>query len=184
MGNAVVMFTLCSIPDRGIGEPIFTLSALQEAMARRAWRASEKSRAQDLLASRLIVSANGSRFKVGAPSASRSAGLSPQSNDPRYIIKVAMRLTETLFEKGARYTKSGVLLEGLLPTAAMQRDLFAGPTGKSNDLLAAIDGLNGRYGRGTIRVARQGFGTAPSDVKRGYKSPAWTTAIKEVPIAS
>jgi DNA polymerase V len=168
---------------RSFGEPVSTLPALQEAMARRAWRAAEKIRAQELVASRLIVFAHGSRFKAGTPSASRSANLSPQSNDPRYIIEVAMRLTEALFDRGASYTKCGVLLEGLVHATEMQRGLFASPLGKSDDLLTAIDDLNGRYGRGTIRIARQGFGVSPSDTKRSYKSPAWTTKIREVPTA-
>ncbi|MDE0877125.1 MAG: DUF4113 domain-containing protein, partial [Sphingobium sp.] len=50
-------------------------------------------------------------------------------------------------------------------------------------LLAAIDGLNGRFGRNTVRVAAEGQGDRSYDTKRERKSPSWTTRIAEIPIA-
>lgn len=168
---------------RGFAEPISDLILLQEAMARRAWRAAEKIRAQDLVASRLIVFAHGSRFKAGTPSASKSANLSPQTNDPRRIMSLAMRMTEALFQRGGRYNKCGVLLEGLVAADMAQADLFSKADPRADKLLAAVDGLNGRFGRGTVQIARQGFDTRPTDTKREFKSPAWTTNIREIPLA-
>jgi DNA polymerase V len=87
----------------GSFEPISDLILLQEAMARRAWRAAEKIRAQDLVASRLIVFAHGLRLKAGTTSASNSATVSPQTSDPRQIMSLAMRMTEAMFKRGGRY---------------------------------------------------------------------------------
>ena len=50
-------------------------------------------------------------------------------------------------------------------------------------LLAAMDGLNARFGRNTIALAAQGYGPRSFDTKRSQKSPSWTTNIAEIPIA-
>lgn len=168
---------------RCFGEPVREVAALREAMVRRAVRAAEKIRAQDLDATRLIAFAHGSRFKPNAPSASRIARLSPATNDPRVIGGMAGRMADVMYETGGVYTKCGVMLEGLEPMTAHQADLFAVPDPRSPALLAAIDGLNGRFGRNTMRLASEGFGQKSYDTKRAFKSPSWTTRIDQVPIA-
>ena len=168
---------------RCFGEPVREVAALREAMVRRAVRAAEKIRAQDLAATRLIAFAHGSRFKPNAPSASRIARLSPATNDPRVIGGMAGRMADVMYETGGVYTKCGVMLEGLEPMTAHQADLFAVPDPRSPALLAAIDGLNGRFGRNTMRLASEGFGQKSYDTKRAFKSPSWTTRIDQVPIA-
>lgn len=168
---------------RCFGEPIGDRDALREAMVRRAVRAAEKIRDQGLVASRLIAFAHGSRYKPNAPSASRSARLSPATHDPRTIAGLAGRLMESMFVPGAIYTKCGIMLEGLHPQGEAQTDLFATIDPKAAPLLAAIDGLNGRFGRNTIRLAAEGQGERSYDTKRNRKSPAWTTRIGEIPIA-
>nr|WP_240456266.1 DUF4113 domain-containing protein [Sphingomonas yabuuchiae] len=65
----------------------------------------------------------------------------------------------------------------------MQTDLFATADPKAGDLLAALDGLNQRFGRNTIRIAAEGQGDRSYDTKRTMKSNAWTTRIREIPIA-
>lgn len=168
---------------RSFGAPVTDLPSLREAMARRAWCAAEKIRAQQLVATRLIAFAHGSRFKANAPSASRSARLSPATNDPRVIVALATRLAETLFEPGRSYTKCGVLLEDLCSTAALQGDLFAVADPRASELLAAVDDINARFGRGTIGLAAQGLGARQFDTRRSQKSPAWTTRLAEIPVA-
>lgn len=168
---------------RQFGEPVTDLDGLREAMARRAWRAAEKIRAQGLVASRMIGFAHGSRYRPDPPSASRSARLSPATSDPRAIVGMASRMVESMFEPGRVYTKCGILLEELAQGSASQGDLFAAADPRAPALLAAIDGLNGRFGRGTVAIATQGFGAKGFDTKRDHKSPAWTTRLSEIPIA-
>ncbi|AMK20882.1 Y-family DNA polymerase [Sphingobium sp. MI1205] len=168
---------------RQFGEPVKTLEELREAMARRAARAAEKIRAQGLVASRLIAFAHGSRYRPNPPSASRSARLSPPTNDPRIILRIVGQMTEAMFQPGGVYTKCGVLLEDLTPQGHGQADLFAVADPRAPALLAAMDGLNSRFGRNTIMLAAQGHGPKAFDTKRSQKSPAWTTRIKDIPIA-
>ena len=90
---------------------------------------------------------------------------------------------EHMYEKGGLYTKCGILLEDLTPEGHGQADLFAAADPKAPDLLAAMDGLNARYGRNTVVLAAQGCGSRSFDTKRSQKSPAWTTRITEIPVA-
>ncbi|MGK2911845.1 MAG: Y-family DNA polymerase [Sphingobium sp.] len=168
---------------RQFGAPVTSLDALREAMARRAARAAEKIRAQGLVASRLIAFAHGSRNRPNPPSASRSARISPASNDPRVILALAGKMTEAMFQEGGVYTKCGVLLEDLALIGAAQADLFATVDSRAPDLLAAMDGLNCRFGRDTVTIAAQGRGPRAFDTKRSQKSPAWTTNFAEIPTA-
>lgn len=168
---------------RCFGEPVSDCATLREAMVRRAVRAAEKARYEGLVASRLIAFAHGSRYKPDAPSASRSARLSPASHDPRAIGALAGNMAEAMFVPGAIYSKCGVMLEGLHPIGAMQGDLFAAVDQRSPQLLAAVDGLNGRFGRSTVRLAAEGSGPKLYDTKRSMKSPSWTTRLSDVPVA-
>lgn len=168
---------------RCFGEPVDDGDVLREAMVRRAVRAAEKIRAQGLVASRLIAFAHGSRFKPNAPSASMSGRLSPATHDPRAVASLAGQLADAMFVAGSVYTKCGVMLEGLHPEAAMQTDLFAPIDPKAGGLLVAMDGLNARFGRNTVRLAAEGQGERSYDTKRSRKSPSWTTRIADVPIA-
>ena len=90
---------------------------------------------------------------------------------------------DAMFQPGGVYTKCGVLLEDLCPQGEGQTDLFAAPDLKAPNLLAAMDGINARFGRNTILLAAQGCGARSFDTKRSQKSPAWTTRIKDIPIA-
>ena len=168
---------------RCFGEPVGEGATLREAMVRRAVRAAEKIRAQGLVASRLIAFAHGSRFKPNAPSASRSARLSPATHDPRTVASVAGGLADAMFVPGSIYTKCGVMLEDLQPCENAQSDLFASAEGRSGELLMALDGINRRFGRNTVRVASEGQGERSYDTKRWVKSQSWTTRIGELPVA-
>ena len=168
---------------RQFGEPVTDPVELREAMARRAARAAEKIRLKGLTAGRLIAFAHGSRYRANPPSASRSARLSPPTNDPRVIVGIAGKMMDAMFQPGGVYTKCGVLLEDLTNEGEGQADLFAAADPKAPGLLAAMDGINMRFGRNTIVLAAQGCGTRSFDTKRSQKSRAWTTRISEIPVA-
>lgn len=168
---------------RQFGAPVTDLDELREAMVRRAVRAAEKIRHQRLAATRLIAFAHGSRYRPNPPSASRQTRLSPPSNDPRIIAGIAGKMMEAMYQPGGVYTKCGVLLEELVREGEGQGDLFAAADPRAPGLLAAMDGLNERFGRGTVGLAAQGFGAKGFDTKRSHKSPSWTTQIGEIPVA-
>ena len=167
---------------RQFGEPVIALDELREAMAWRAARAAEKIRVQALVASRLIAFAHGSRYWPNPPSASRSARLTPPTNDPRIIVGIAGKMMEAMFQPGGVYTRWGVLLEDLTREGQRQTDLFAAPE-RAPALLAAMDGLNARFSHDTIVLAPQRCGARSFDTRRTQKNPSWTTSVGEIPVA-
>ena len=164
---------------RQFGVPVTKLDKLCEAMVR---RAAEKIRHQGLVsdvADRVYARA----LPPNPPSASRQTRMSPPSNDQRIIAGLAAKMMEAMYQPGGVYTKCGILLEELLVRGAGQGDSFAVQDPRARRLLAAMDGLNDRFGRGTVGNAAQGFGARAFDTKRGQKSPAWTTRLAEIPVA-
>lgn len=79
-----------------------------------------------------------------------------------------------------RYAKAGVIFVDLTPIATLPEQLFTtrDPV-KSAKLMGALDGLNARYGRGTLRPAV----TEPEaawGMRRGRLSPRYTTHLAEM----
>lgn len=79
-------------------------------------------------------------------------------------------MAEAMFEPGRVYTKCGVILEGLEPESRAQQDLFSIPDPRAPALLAAMDGLNSRFGRQTLRLGSEGLGQKSYDTKRAFKT--------------
>ncbi|WP_082684792.1 Y-family DNA polymerase [Aureimonas ureilytica] len=169
---------------RMFGEPVTTIEDLREAMARRAARAAEKIREQGSVAGRLIGFAHGNGRKANAPSAQRSCRLSPPTNDTRVIVRWASRMVESMWQEGGAYTKCGVMLEDLCDAGREQTDLFAATDSRGADLMSVMDAVNSRYGRETLALGTAGIGARSFDTKRAMKSPAWTTRITEIPVAT
>jgi DNA polymerase V len=79
------------------------------------------------------------------------------------------------------YQKAGVMLMELVPKGGQQIDLFgyAGEGPKSARLMAAVDNINARYSRGTIKFASEGVCNAWV-MRRSLKIPNYTGEWKEL----
>jgi DNA polymerase V len=53
---------------------------------------------------------------------------------------------------------------------------------RQNTLMAAVDQINDKLGRGTLRMAAEGF-DHPWSTRFQYKSPRYTTCWEELPVA-
>jgi DNA polymerase V len=70
-----------------------------------------------------------------------------------------------------------------VPAGETQQNLFWRPnTVRQNTLMAAVDQINGKLGRGTLRMAAEGF-DHPWSTRFQYKSPRYTTCWEELPVA-
>ena len=88
----------------------------------------------------------------------------------------------SLFVKGAKYRKSGIVFFGLEKVgAAYQADLFA-PAEKreKSKLYEAIDALNARLGKGKVFSAAEGVGKPAWAMKRSKLSKRATTNWDEL----
>jgi DNA polymerase V len=163
-------------------------------------RAAEKLRAQGEQAYVLTVFVQKNRFDPRVPPPySRSATLTlpgGPSADMRVLAQYAGHLLDKILESGGTYHKAGVVLDGLEPpTTGQQLGLFAPVTllaetaaevsADRPQLIATLDGLNTRFGRGTVRLGST-MPAGPAGVpalwqgQANWRSGAFTTWLDEL----
>jgi DNA polymerase V len=92
----------------------------------------------------------------------------------------AVRMLAPLWKQGHRYFKVGVVLDGLRDGEMEPRSLF--PTrdpAKSARLMAALDAVNARFGRGALRPLSTGL-ARPWGTRHGRMSPRYRTRLEEI----
>lgn len=169
------------ISSRSFGSMVTDLPPLKEALSTFVANACTKLRAQDSHASIIQVFLQTNRFREELPQymPSIAVPLTYPTNDSLEVNRWAAYLCERIFKPGYQYKKAGVMLSEITPASQRQGDLLdAGPT--SNDrLMQALDTLNQRYGRGTVKVSTQGADQG-WQVLQERKSPNYTTCWEEV----
>ena len=106
------------------------------------------------------------------------------SADSAALTHAAMRGVATLVQPGRRYQGAGVMLLDLTPAARAQRDwITAGDDDRAAARLTVLDQVNARWGRGTLRLAREGF-LQPWAMRQDRRSPAYTTRWDALPVVS
>lgn len=170
---------------RSFGTPIADLEQLIGAVSQFAMRAGEKLRQHGLVAGRMAVFFHTNRHKPDRPQygASRGGALHPMTADSFELISLARRLVERAYRRGFEFTKAGIMLEHLVAADARPRMLFEDQnhSAQRERLMAAIDDINGKFGRMTVVPGSQGF-KRPWKMRADMKSPAWTTRISDLPV--
>jgi DNA polymerase V len=127
---------------------------LAQAVSTFATKAGEKLRQHSLLACAMTVFIQTNRFVQGEfYSNAATFGLEP-TQDTFGLIRDALRGCQSIFRPGYRYWKAGVMLNDLIDatTAPVQMFPSRDPI-RSARLMATMDGINGRFGRGMVRPA-------------------------------
>ena len=102
------------------------------------------------------------------------------TNDSLEVNRWADYLCERMFKKGYQYKKAGVMLSEISPVTQRQGDLLELETTSNAKLMQALDTLNQRFGRGTVKVSTQGSFTEWQMLQE-RKSPNYTTSWDEIP---
>jgi len=165
--------------SRSFGQPVFDLPELEEAVASYTSRAAEKLRKQRHVAGGILIQLQTNPFKPDEPQyfPSITVPFVHPTSDTRDLVNAAIRGLKRIFKGGYAYKKACVMLVELKPEGtAHQGDLFAAPVKpiQSAKLMQAMDTLNARFGRGTVRVAAEGI-EQDWKMKRGRMSPRYTT---------
>lgn len=172
--------------SRSFGQWVEDLPTLKEAVAAYTSRAAEKLRQQVCVAGALTVMIRTNRFKPEAPQYQRSVTvpLAFPTDDTRVLVRIATRTLEGIFKAGFIYQKAGVMLSELTPRTVRQASLFGdedGEDARSAPLMATLDAINQRWGRGTVRSLAAGV-TQPWQMRREQLSPAYTTSWDDLPV--
>lgn len=173
--------------SRSFGQPVYDLEELEEAVSTYICRAAEKLRAQRSVAGAITVAIMTNRFKEHEPQYSRSLVMSlPEPTaDNRVLAAYAVGLLKHMYRPGFEYKKAAVMLSELQPEGQRQASLWDDAAAEASrerarKLMAVLDAVNGRFGRGALQLAA--LGSKPVwTMKRGRVSPRYTTRWEDVP---
>lgn len=171
--------------SRSFGSRVTFLAEMQEAISYHASNACERLRKQGLFTSAIHVFIQNSPFDE-QPYFGRSLTISlPAPTDcTMKVTNAALWLLKRMYQPDIYYQKAGVMLMELVPKEGQQNDLFGFVNSpKSSQLMTTIDNINKKYHRGSIRLASEGVNKTWV-MRRGKKSPNYTTDWNELPVAT
>ena len=117
---------------------------------------------------------------TGPRYSAQHAGRIEPTDDARALIGEAVRMLAPLWRDGHRYMKVGVMLDDLRDKAAQPRSMFlTRDPAHSAALMRAMDQVNSRYGRGTLRPLATGI-ARPWNTRAGRLTQRYTTHPNEI----
>ncbi len=167
--------------SRSFAHKIEDYNELREAVTLFATNAAEKLREQQCYCCGLMVFVRTSPFSENDPQYHNSISLRfvKETDNTIVILKTAVQGLKTIFRKGYKYKKAGVMLLDTANKESVQGDLFLDENRLHNArLMAALDHINDKYGRRTVQFAVCGFSKALS--LRQSVTPAFTTNWNEL----
>jgi DNA polymerase V len=171
------------ICSRSFGGMVTELDVLKDALSTFAANACAKLRAQNSHAAVIQVFLQTNRFRKELPQymPSLAVPLPYPTNDSLEVNRWASYLCERMFKPEYQYKKAGIMLSEITPVTRRQSDLLEPDTTSNANLMQALDNLNQRYGRGTVKVSTQGAFQG-WQMRQERKSPNYTTSWLEVPM--
>ena len=172
------------VSSRSFGQTVRDVAVLKDAMSTFVANACAKLRAQGSHASLIQVFLRTNRFRQDLPQYNPSFTLPlPQpTSDSLVVNRWAGYLVERLFKPGYAYKKAGIMLGDITPVGQYQADWLEPAQATDTRLMHALDGLNQRFGRGTVKISTQGAHKG-WQMRQERKSPSYTTDWDALPIA-
>ncbi len=168
--------------SRMFGNRLTDIAPIKEAVATYTQRAAEKLRTQNSFCKRIRVSIRTGMFNPEEAKYANGAlvELPYPTNDVRLMTKAATEAVKRLYRSGFKYSKAEVLLMDLRQPGEFTDDLFAqSQPVVAEKVMTVLDEINGRWGRGTLRVAS--VPTAPEwAMRRDLMSQSFTTRLDQL----
>lgn len=171
------------ICSRSFGTLVSNLPDLEQAVVAYVTRAAEKLRDQLSIAGGIQVHIRTNPHKERDPQYQRSivVPLETPTDDTRVLCHAALSGLKHIYRTGYAYQKAGVMLMEIIPRASRPLTLFddVAAEQKSHALMATLDAINRRMGRGSVWLL--GEGIKPSwQMRRGNVSQRYTTEWDEL----
>jgi len=168
--------------SRMFGQRLSRIEPIREAVATYAARACEKLRAQRSVCKRVRVSIRTGMFNPDEPKFARGVlcELPYPSDDTRLITHATLVGLEQIYRPGFTFAKAQVLLMDLCQRGEYTDDLFtATQPAASEKVMAVLDAVNAKWGRGTLRP-----GIVPPTpawgMRREMMSQSFTTRLDQL----
>ena len=172
--------------SRSFSKEIYDVESLCEQVANFASSMAEKLRKQSSVASEMTVFAYTNRFKEDAPQTyvTQLVSFPVPTCDQRAVVTSAVMSMKEIFRAGYGYKKAGVVATRIVQNTDVVPSLFedAQALEKEHKITAALDVINGSFGKGTVKFAVQGTGKIFSSSEN--QSPHYTTLWSDIPNVS
>jgi len=166
------------VRSRSFGYAVSDYNSLAESITLYMSSAAERLRRQQSFAGSVYVYIRTSPFKPDEPTYSNglTIPLPNPSDDTRLLVNFALWGLKQIYKPNYNYAKAGVMLGEIVAIEGVQNDLFSPmqATPKSSALMSAMDSINRKMGKESIKLASEGF-ARPWRMKQGNKSPSYTT---------
>ncbi|TLF45431.1 Y-family DNA polymerase [Halomonas urmiana] len=173
--------------SRSFGRLTDNRQEIHQAIRQYAQRSAEKLRAQDSVARAVYVFLKTNRHRPDLPQYSPSAivELPQPTDDSRDILHAASQAFDAIYRPRYLFMKAGVMLVDLVDANRQQLSLLDTTESRANRerndrLMATLDNLNRRMGRGTVTFGRPSPGAA-WHLRCANLTPRWTTRWDELP---
>lgn len=187
--NTVPVARKTLISSCSFGRTVTRQEDITEALVMHASIAGERLRHEKMLAGAIRVWCETSRHGEEPYHTIGGGGrLSFPTNNTVDIAKGARLALERCYQKGFGFMKGGIMLYDLVEENRRQLSLFEAMASDSKEkqrkTMQALDAINKRYGRDTLRLASQGEKGAPWRMRRERMSPYYTTKFSDLPVVS
>ena len=174
------------VSSRSFSKTVSSIDELKEAIATFAARASERLRAEKMVAGTVTVFLLANRFDENAIAQNSSATIaldSPSANTAE-VTKCALAALTRAYKKGVAYKKAGVSLFDLSSMGSLQPNLFSISPDRENrahNLQIAIDKINSSP-RAVRDMVHVGARRQKSNwhMRQDMRSPRYTTSWREL----
>jgi len=172
--------------SRTFGEDTNQAHVLEAATASLGASAAYRLRTHDLLARRIGLFTMTNKHKPGFRRWSREVKLATPTNDSGVIISTLVKELDSVFSSSQSYHRLGIFLYDLIPSNALQTDLFGRVDTPGHDRsaarMAAVDAINGRHGKGKVYYAAEDLSKSWQP-KHAIRSPRYVSQWDELPVA-
>ncbi|MGM0985313.1 MAG: Y-family DNA polymerase [Pseudomonadota bacterium] len=175
--------------SRSFGKLTADRGEIHEALRQYGQRSAEKLRAQDSLARAVYVFLKTNRHRPDLPQYSPSVvvELAKPTDDSREILHAVAQAFAAIYRPNYRFMKAGVMLIDLIDANRQQMSLLdtaqsEADRERSERLMSAVDALNQRMGRGTVKLGMP-TPNAAWHLRCANRTPRWTTRWPELPSA-
>ena len=170
--------------SRSFGRKVTKLEELSEAITAHCLNAAEKIRLDKQTVKKINVFIRTSPFqdKKKYYANSKNIDLAIRNNDSIELVKQALIALKSIYKKGYKYQKAGIIFSGLKDINSYNKNLFSTIRNerKREKLMKAIDYTNAKYGRHSLSIAQAGLKKMWSS-KRQYYSKIDTASFRFLP---
>lgn len=170
------------INSRSFGNMVTELADLEDALSHFVSNAARKLRDQNSVANMLQIFILTNRFRQDQEQYSPHLAIpliTPTANTMT-LQKYALQGLKVIFKPGYHYKKAGGILSEISKASVYQTDMFASVPEKP-ELMQTLDRINQRYGKGTLKLSRDGSRHSWK-MRQENKSPEYTTNWNELPV--